>query len=172
MYVGGLRDRLIHDNLYSMIYDALYELGWLTANSNHKAVRVRAEPIPVNEEITPNVVAISDEHTLIDEMELGSHLSEYRWEYWVDIYAESLPIGKHLAGDVRTILEGKFNSIGRYTPNVVVYDLTQATPSEIFTCEIENVEVERSRFYEKPFQKYWYMIRFELVDCYIDEDSE
>lgn len=172
MIVGGTRDRLIHDSLYHMIQDSLRDLGWLDSGRRHRPVTIVAEPVPEDTQLVPNIVAISDEATIMEEVEMGSNLTEYRWEYWVDVYGESLPIARHLAGDIRTILEGKYNSIGRSAPTVTVYDWSMATPMEVFSCNVENVEFDRSRFYSKPFQKYWYMIRFEVVDTYGDEDSE
>jgi hypothetical protein len=173
MIVGGARDRLIHDSLYHMVKDSLTDLGWFDSGRKHRPVTIVAEPVEEDTKLQPNIVSVSDEATIMEEVEMGrGDLKEYRWEYWIDVYGESLPVAKHLAGDIRTILEGKFNSIGRSRPNVTIYDWSMATPMEVFSCEIENVEYDRSRFYNKPFQKHWYMIRFEVVDVYGDEDSE
>ena len=170
--VGGQRDRLVHDSLYWMIKDSLTDLGWFDPARKIKPVSILAEPVPEDTKLQPNIIAVSDESTMMDEVEMGrGDLKEYRWEYWVDIYGESLPIAKHLAGDVRAILEGKINSIGRSRPYVTVYDYALATPMEIFECEIDNIQYDRSRFYTKPFQKYWYMLRFEVIDIYGNEDS-
>lgn len=172
MIVGGVRDRLIHDSIYHMIEDSLRDLGWFDSGRRHRPVIVVPEPVDEETQLQPNIISISDEASMLDEVEMGSNLTEYRWEYWIDVYGESLAIAKHLTGDIRAILEGKFNSIGRTSPTVTVYDWSLATPMEVFTCQIENVDFDRSRFYTKPFQKYWYMIRFEVVDIYGDEDSE
>ncbi len=170
--VGGLRDRLIIDNMYNMINDSLRALGWFDEDSIYRAPQVRIEPIGERESIEPNVVVISDEDVDGLEYELGSNFNEYRWQYYIDVYAESQVCGRELAGDIRAILEGKFNSIGRDSSRLVVYDLTLATPSEIFQCDIEEVTVDRGRFYERPYQKFWWMISFHLVDFYGNEDDE
>jgi hypothetical protein len=171
-YVGGLRDRLIVDNLHNLIHDSLDALGWFDDDSVYERVEVRVEPVEDIEEIRPNMVVITDEDVSPFDYELGSNFSEYRWQYFIDVYAESQVAGRELSGDIRAILEGKLPSIGRVTTNFVVYDLTQATPSGIFHCDIENISSERGRFYEKPFQKYWWMISFQVVDFYGNEDDE
>jgi hypothetical protein len=135
-------------------------------------VDVRVEPLDDTEEIVPNIVVISDENVDSMEAELGSNYSEYRWQYYVDVYAESQVCGRELAGDLRAILEGKLPSIGRNMSNLAVYDLSQATPSVIFNCDIEKITVDRGRFYDRSYEKFWWMISFELTDFYGDEDDE
>lgn len=170
---GGLRDRLIIDNVANMIRDSLTEIGWIgDSTRKHKPVSVIVQPETTDVELLPNIIAVSDEDLLITEWELGSNFSEQRWSYVIDVYAESQAVGRHLAGDVRAVLEGRMESIGRSAPTVDIYDLTQATPTVIFSCQVEGVNSGRSRAYTKPYEKFWFMIFFDVVDYVGSEDSE
>jgi len=169
--VGGLRDRLILDNVYYLLYDNLDALGWFDSGRAHSPVTVRVDQIDDGEEAVPNVVAITIEDIDPDDLEMGSNFREYVWQGWIDVYAEDTPIGKHLTGDVRAILEGKLPSIGRVGETVSILDYSLATPVEVFSVEIENVVQGRQRIYTKPFQRYWWTVGFEIVDSYGDEDD-
>lgn len=170
--IGGLRDRLITENIRNLIEDCLGELNWTnTPNSFIKnSLTIVSYPIDDNMEIEPNLVSVSSEDTVSDEAEMGSLLSEVKTEYAIDIFAENFVSGKHLAGDIRAILEGRFFSIGRYGPVVDILDLRQATPSVLFSVELENISSGKQRFYNKPFQKYWWTIVFDVVDYYDNDE--
>ena len=59
------------------------------------------------EAIQLNTIAISDEEITTSDVELGSVLAEHRLLFYIDIYAESKAIGRHLSGDIKDILEGQ-----------------------------------------------------------------
>ena len=163
MYVGGTLHRLISDNLFNVIKDSLDDLGWFNPNRKHKPVHLIPESVDDRDTIELNTIAISDESVDEDEMELGSTLAEHRYQYFVDIYAESKAVGQHLAGDIRDVLKGRFGSIGRIEPVLEVIDLTQATPGVQFIADLENIAQDRARVFNKPYQKYWYVVSFEVV---------
>ena len=102
---------------------------------------------------------------------MGSNLAEFRLPYFIDVYAQSSAVGQHLATDIRDILQGRFPSIGRNAPVFTVMNYAQATPTELFTCEIDDVEVNRAHNFTKEHEKYWYAIYCEIVDAYGDEDD-
>lgn len=168
-YVGGLRQRLIHDSLWNMITTSLDELGWLDSGRDHMPIILRASPVPLDEEIRLNTIALSDENIVERDDELGSLMAEHRQTYYVDFFAENEAIGKHLINDIRAIIAGRFTTIGRSRPEFAVYDYTQATPPVIFHCELEDVVVDRARDFPKPWQRFWYVCRFDVVDHYADE---
>ncbi len=173
IYVGGLRDRLITENLRNLIEDVLDSLGWFDSGNQLRLqpLTVISTPVDSSTEIEPNIVSVVAEDSDSFEAEMGSLLSEFRSSYAVDIYAEDDATGKHLAGDVRAILEGRFASLGRVGTEVEVYDLTQATPTVIFTIDLENISMGKQRFYNKPYEKFWWTIVFDVVDQYAtDED--
>ena len=83
---GGLRRRLIKDNLYYVVYDSLAQLGWFNGNNSNKSVTFVAEQIDTRTEIKPNKVGLSAEDLSNDNIELGSNLDEYRWNIYLDIF--------------------------------------------------------------------------------------
>ena len=169
-YVGGKRLRLIKDNFEAMLHDSLETLGWFDNDRRHQPVQLVAEKIDPQVEIKPNTIGIEVDDIRHREIELGSNLSENRWSIYVDIFAESESVGLHLTGDIYDILRGKFDqSIGR-TDIFTVYDLTQATPSSLFYCEIEDIDVSRVSAWNRPHTKYWWTILFEIVDYSYGED--
>lgn len=172
IYVGGLRQRLLRDSLYSTLQEALTDLGWFNSGRYHKPVTFRATSVPLNEEIQVNTVALSDESVDESDWEIGSLMAEHRTVFYVDVYAEDESVGTHIAGDVKAILGGRLTAIGRSSPTFQVLDLTLATPVPIFSCEIENITVDRAHDFPKTWQRFWYVVRFEVLDYYgSDNDS-
>jgi hypothetical protein len=92
-----------------------------------------------------------------------------RWDFYIDVYAESNAIGLHLVGDIQDILKGKMQSIGRTRPNFAVYDLKAASPVHLFYCDLEDVEMGRQRNFGKPHMQYWWTIYVAVVDTYYDD---
>jgi hypothetical protein len=170
-YVGGKRDRLIIDNLRNHIVNGLDALGWFDVGRPHRSVTVLSQPVGQDEQLQPNIISISEEDLSETEVELGSHLSDFRWTFAVDVYAENAALGRHLTGDVRGLLTGRFSSIGYNSPTLDVYDLTLATPIVIFRCELGDIVYGRQRNYSRSFEKYWWTIMFDVVDSYMNEDA-
>lgn len=170
-YVGGLRARLIHDSLFYMLRDGLRALGWLTAGPSHAPITFLAEPTQADQEVPINTVALADDDSRGEDLELGSNYAEQRWTFFVDFYAENDPIGLHLIRDVKDLLEGRMPSIGRTRPVVYVYDWTLATPAVIFACEIENVSTARAHDWPQAWLKHWHSCTFTVVDAYANESD-
>jgi len=171
-YVGGLRSRLVKESVYSLIYDGLDELGWFDTNREHEPVEMIPRPLDWNEEARPNLIALSEEDVDELEMELGSNLSEFYWDFYIDVYAEDGSIGMHLAGDIKDILQGRFTSIISVGPVIPVIDYTQtaATPIELFNVNVEEVSMSKvRRDAPKAFQRNWWVIYFKVVDEYATE---
>lgn len=171
MYVGGLRARLIRDNTLGMLREGLTQLGWFDSGRNHRPVSLIEGQISWDTEALPNIVALSFEHTDEEEAELGSVLSEVEYDCYVDVYSEGESVGLHLGTDIKDMLAGKFSSLGFTKPAVDVYDLSQATPGFLFSCDIDRLEMDKTRAYSKPYDAAWYVISFRLTDTYGDEDS-
>jgi hypothetical protein len=163
---GGLRDRLVDDAVHLMLRDALTALGWLAPAAHRREVTLIAAPVQADVEIVPTTVSVVREDLAYDLIELGSQLSEDRSIHYVDIYGENDAVAKHLAGDLRDILRGKMPAIGRTAPVVAVFDRTQTpVPAEpAFHVEIEDVVMERAREVSRAWERYWWMIRFDVVD--------
>lgn len=170
--VGGLRARLIKDSFFYMLQSHLEELGWFDSGRQHMPVALIAEPRNWDEPIEFNTLVLSAEDVNDTEEEMGSNLTEDRWTYYVDFFAEDDAVGADLAGDVRDILRGKMPTIGASRAMLRVYDYRQATPPVIAHVEIENVLLDRARNFPRPWQQHWYSVRCDLVDHYYDENVE
>lgn len=172
--VGGLRDRLIIENMKMLIEDNLNLLGWFDTENQliANSLTVLSSPVDDTEELLPNIISLSPEEKSSDELELGSDFSEYRWQVYVDIYAEDHASGLHLCGDVEAIISGKLASIGRVGKHIPIYDLTMATPPIAFYIEIDNIVSSKQRFYNRNFERHWWTVGFEIIDSYYDDVSE
>lgn len=164
--VGGLRARLIRESLFRMLHTAVTDLGWFAPGRNHSPLTFNSDPITDLREIAPNSAALADFDTNDGEVELGSLLTDVTWRFYVDMYAESEALGLHFSRDIKDILQGRMSSIGRTRPDFGVTDFTAATPSVIFFCEIIGVRVDRPITASKDHDKFWYTVRFDVVDAY------
>lgn len=170
-YVGGKRLACIQDSFYRMVSDSMGELGWLTSVPGTRSdVTILAEQINPGTEIRPNQVGISSEDLTDREMELGSNLAENRWDIFIDIFAENEFVGVALAGDVFDILRGKIAAISRTGTAFPVYDYTD--DSIMFNCYLENIEINRIRDWDRPYNKYWWVVACQIVDTYYDDEID
>lgn len=170
-YAGGIRLGCIQNSFYKMINDSMTAKGWLTSNPGARAdVTILTEQINPLTEIKPNKIGISSEDMFDTEMELGSNLQENRWDIFIDIFAENEFVGVALAGDLFDIIRGKMPSIDRGDSNFPVYDYMD--DSLMFYCELENAEVNRVRDWERPYNKYWWVVACQIVDTYYDDSME
>lgn len=164
--VGGLRARLVRESLFEMLQSSLDDLGWFDPTRPHKALILESRPRNQDQQIEINTATLSDENMDETDWELGSQLTEHTWMMWIDFFADSDALGLHFIRDVQDILRGRFSSIGRTAPRFDVYDYRQATPSVIFSCELENVVVDKAHGFLKPWLEHWYACSFEVIDYY------
>lgn len=170
-YVGGLRVRLIQDNVFDMLETALGDLGWFDAGRDHEDVTLVDEEPDWDSPITPNKISVIIESINDSEAEMGSNLTEERHNVFIDVYAEDDATGIHLSNDIREILRGKMPSIDRGWPSIDVYDKTLATPVVIFTVDVEDARWDRGRSFSEAWLKHWFVVSCTLVDTYGDEDD-
>lgn len=171
-HVGGLRARLVHDNAFDTIQASLLALGWMGAGRQHLPLNFVPDVVPPTVEVPLNTISLTSTGTDSDDLEMGSNWAEDRTTFYVDIYAESAALGRHLAYDIRDILRGKVPSIGRERPVVEVRDLAGPDPSVIVAIvEVLDVVVDRSMAFSQPWQRNWWVVRFDLSDPYGDEDD-
>lgn len=163
---GGLRTRMIFDNLYGVINVGLSNIGWFEAGRRHAPISMVAEEQDSTQEVPVNTLAVSDENVSSQVWEVGSQLSQDTRYFYVDFFGESDAVSKHIIGDVRDILLGKFPSVGLKGPVLPVYDLSQATPTVVFSCDIIRVTVDRSHDYTHPWMRHWYSLQVSLLDYY------
>jgi hypothetical protein len=173
--IGGERFRLIWDNVYNMVEDALTARGWFNPGRNHAPINMIAEPIDPLTEIPRNTLTLVPEDVDSDEMELGSRLTQRTRTFYIDFFAEDDVVGGSLISDIQDILEGRMASVGRTNNWVTIYDLahTTATPVELFSCEIDFVTTDRgdSRIAGETWRKSWFACTFDVLDIYTDEDG-
>lgn len=169
MIVGGLRRRMIKENLYLMLKQSLTDLGWFNSSLVEYPLELLTEPVSNPQEIKPNKVAISAEELSSMEWELGSNLDEYMWDIYLDIFAEDESTGLHLSGDIYDILRGKMASIGRTGPTLEVYSLLDDAQPYLFTCELRNIDVSRVREWTKDYSQYWWVVGMSVIDYYYGE---
>jgi hypothetical protein len=163
---GGKRDRLIRDAVAGVVKDGIDSLGWLSGTRKHLPINWRDEAITETDTVVPlNTITLVSDSERDEERELGTNATEDRWSFWVDFYAENEDIGREMIGDVRDILRGKYPSIGRTAPVVLVYDPLSDPPELLFGLEIENVEPDRPpRQTQRPFEQFWFTCSFDVVD--------
>ena len=172
MIVGGLRTRLIRESLFQTVYSSLESLGWFDTNRKHKPINFRSHPMPRNVEIPPNSVILVDAGISNSPGEMGSNFTNFDLTFYFDIYAENDAVGMHLAVDIRDILQGRFNSIGRSLANIDVYDYSLSTPVQFCTVAVTDVVIDSAQDSPgHPYELYWYSIMCSLSDSYSDEIS-
>jgi len=169
--VGGVRLACISDSFHRMVRDAMTGRGWLTSNPGVRSdVTLLNEQINPGTQIVPNKVGISSEDLFDTEMEMGSNLAENRWDIFIDVFAENEFVGIALAGDIFDILRGKISAVGRTDTDFPVFNYID--DSVMFNCEIENIEINRVRDWERSYNKYWWVIACQIVDTYYDDVIE
>lgn len=167
--MGGLRRRFIHDSIEKMLRDSLTALGWFNAGRQHAPLSISPKPAKWDDPIDFNTLSVDIAANADTDAEMGSNLTEDRRTVWIDFYAENESLGEHVCGDIADICRGKMASAGRTRPNLDVLDFRVSSPPHLFYCEIENVVEDRARNFPHPWQQFWYVVRFELIDTVGDE---
>ena len=155
---GGLRDRLIDAAMFNKLKEGLASQGWFDAGRQHRPIKCIDAPVEDDEQIAPNIVAMSSEGVSPTDLELGSNATVETFDYWFDIYAESDAVGKHLSGDIRAVFQGHFPADGFSEPVVDVYDQTMATPAKIFSVDVVSTDRARNRNHvvaTSPARHWW-----------------
>ena len=161
---GGLRARLIHDSFEEHVRSILTARSWFAAGRAHAPITFLSKPLNWDEPIDINTIAITSSDVDGLEMEMGSNMMEDRWTYYVDFFAENEAVGTDLSNDIRDGLRGKLPSAGFTRTSFPVLDFREATPSVLFHCETENVLLDRAKDFPKPWLRWWYSIRVDIVD--------
>lgn len=176
-YVGGLRDRLIHDSIFHAVNDGLHVLGWFPGGAQAPTdfpLHVVAEQMDWSVEIPFNTVSVASYSTSDIEAELGSDLRANRWVFYVDVFGANEAIGLQLSGDVRDILRGKNSALAHFvTPSTLhVLDYSLATPVELFTCDLDRVNRDRAVQTTHRWMNYMFSISATLTDWYNNDEDD
>jgi len=152
--MSGLEDRLIYDNLVTMISDKIEADGWNDPGVVNKPVLIQEDLLEEYEVLEPNAVGVALENVSYRDAEIGSNLTEKYRTVVIDILAENTDIGLHLSGDIADWIRSIYT--------FPVYDYTQGRDTNVvaFYCDINGVFVERNSSVVSKQKKYWWVISF------------
>lgn len=154
---GGLRDRLIFESVYKAIVTELTTLGWFTAGRQHSPLVVVDEFPDEDGEVVFNTLAISMGDSGGVLTELGSLATDEEIIFFVDFFAESDAIGRHVRGDIYNFL-----AAAEFIP---VLDYSQAGDPELFRVEVQDeIDKRKPDRATQKWQKHWYIVSFSVID--------
>lgn len=166
---------MLIESFYRMLKTAMTDLHWFDAGRQHLPLDMPPGPIDRRTEIPYNTLTVTWETTDAEDAEMGSNAVELTHTAFVDFYAEPPPpdgmggeaLGKHVIGDVRSIIAGEFPDIGRSWPILEVLDYSQASPSLLFTVEFPTNRLRTSKMhhYNQPWERWWYTCVVEVVEA-------
>lgn len=168
--VGGLRSRFVYDSVYNALRAGIEELGWFNAGRNHLPVSFIPEPLDSEDEVQLNTVAMGEGPMFDREREIGSNMSAAEYSFFIDVYAESGPVGRALANDIRDLVMGRHG--GRTGPTFTIWDYRKIVPLNIGWLDVERVNIYREDTPTRPWQKFWYTVRFDVTDDYMADDGD
>lgn len=168
---GGERMRLINDSVRVAIIAALEELGWLDATvyddppgtRRHRPLSFASYPEEWMDEIAVNTFSITMEDLMEEEAELGGQAVDDTHTFFFDIFGENESLSKHIAWDVHDFLVAE--------EYLDVFDLRQATPAVFQRLEVERASVVQIDGFRRPWQQFWWTVRFDLIDDHTDTDA-
>jgi len=155
---GGLRDRMVLESILRDIETHLTSLGWFNAGREHKPITIVDEYPSDTDEVALNTIAFSLGDNRSSPTEMGSKAETLYIPIFVDMFAESDGLGRHVIGDVHTHVAKQ----GQFT----IYDYSVAVPTAEFTVQVEMASIEK----RKParavntWQKNWHVVSFVVIE--------
>lgn len=167
---GGLRDRLIHENILRQIREDLVDRGWRMidddgttilnpSRDSHVPLRVIDEyPTEETEEVPLNTIAVSLGDSFQDMLELGSRGEIHMTPVYADFFAENDSLMRHVAGDIYAWVNEH--------PVIGIWDFSLATPAVDFYVEVEEESPTKDRPARatNPWQKHWMTVSWVVRD--------
>ena len=155
---GGLRDRMILESILHAIEDNMTTQGWFAAGRHHEPITIVDEYPNDDDEVAVNTIAFSMGNVYREIAELGSNATEVMIPLFIDIYAESDGLGRHVAGDIATFMQQQ----GGFP----IYDYSLSTPSSSFSVNLEenSVQTVRPARAINPWQRHWFTVTAVFVD--------
>ena len=154
---GGLRTRMILESVLRAIEADLTTRGWFD-DGEFSPITIIDEYPDEKAEVAINTLAFSLGDSRTEPMELGARSETVTFPIFVDMFAESDGLGRHVVGDVyEFVMKNQ-----RFT----VYDYRQTTPTAEFVVQY----VEHSGETRKPdravnaWQKHWHVCAFAVAD--------
>lgn len=178
---GGWRERLIFNEFCGWLHTALEALNRFGPlhQSDGEGGRIdlppitwRTKPFAADETIPVNTLVVSTGTIDDDPAEIGSGATIDGISVWIDFYGANDDLAKQITGDIRSILLGKYRSIG-YTYGG--FAVTEQRPEharpdgsnigdELFWIEIEDVQREHAIDPVRPELRHWYSVTATLTD--------
>jgi hypothetical protein len=167
---GGLRDRMILDNVLRQVMNRLETLNWAIMEpdgtevnplqDSYDRIRVIDEypSDPENVEVPINTMAFSAGDSFQDMLELGSNGETHYSPIYIDFFAASDALMRHVMGDIYAWINEN--------PVIPITDYSIATPAVDFYAilEEESVSKDRPARATNPWMKHWLMVSFILRD--------
>lgn len=170
MYLRN-QDRMIYRSVFDYVSAQLAILGWTSSTlaglpfgATTPVVILEDVPDPKLGSVAPNTLAFTQGTTPDDkEAELGSSgggLWTTDHTFFVDIYSETVGIGKAIASDVRAILTGKLPGTSRYQP-VMNYSVNPVVAAPGHLLHFEDVEVSRPEM--NSYKLHWEIVKLTAI---------
>lgn len=162
---GGMRDRMVLESLLQAVQADLTTQGWLddtvyddpAGSRQHRPLKIVDEYPDDNDEVDPNTMAFSYSEAEGVDMEMGSKGEVHGMACFIDFFAESDAVGRHVSGDIYAYL--------KENRTLDVYDYSLATPVVDFVADFEsNVEVRKPSRAVNAWQKHWYTVVLMILD--------
>lgn len=163
---GGLRDRMLFDSVMNGIVEELASLGWFDGTvydvtpggRQHHPITVTDEFPNLEGDAEINTLAFSFADAEAEQAELGSKAEVHFTTIFVDFFAESDALGRHLIGDVYAFLKAN--------PVLPVFDYRSVTPMVDFNVSVdeESVEKRKPQQVTNPWQRNWHICSFVVED--------
>lgn len=166
---GGLRDRMILENVLRQVMAQLATSGWnlihpdgTLINSDpdaaYERIRIVDEYPDTEVEVPVNTLAFSAGDSTQDMLELGTNNETHYSPIYIDFFASSDALMRHVMGDIYAWLNAN--------PVIAIWDYSLATPDVDFYAflEEESVSKDRPARAVNSWQKHWLMLSFILRD--------
>lgn len=156
---GGLRDRMLLQSVVNDITAQLTALDWLNNTGKQYKPFTLVDEFPDDtDEVELNTIAFSMGDTRSQAMELGSKSMILYTPIFVDMFAESDGLGRHVIGDIFEHVR----DVGQFT----VYDYSQPAPPAEFVAQVQVDTMERTKPTRavNAWQKHWHSCAFVVTD--------
>lgn len=155
---GGLRDRMLLESVMKDIVADLTARGWFNVNSNYAPFTIVDEYPDDKDEVDLNTIAFSLGDSRTNATELGSKAETIYVPIFVDMFAESDGLGRHVVGDIHEFVQkqGQFD----------VRDYRDPVPPTEYVVQLVEGSIERSKPTRavNSWQKHWHIVAFVLTE--------
>lgn len=154
--VGGIRDRMVQHSVRVAVEAHLTTLGWFTPGRYHRPIVV-VDEYP-EDDVAINTLAFSTALGFGIPEEMGTRGEIHHTAMFVDFFAESDALGKHVIGDVYAYM--------KTNPVIPVYDYREDEPRDVeFHVEVmDDAEKRKPTNATNAWQRNWYTCSFTLED--------